>query len=81
MNQNEILTKLNTIAATILQQPALQLTPDLYTIDIDGWDSLAHINIINSVEKDFGIKFKLTEFYKIETIGSFCDLIAEKLSL
>ncbi|MDR2978935.1 MAG: acyl carrier protein [Bacteroidales bacterium] len=78
MNTNDILTKLNGIAAQILQQSDLRLTPDAYTMDIDGWDSLAHINIINQVEKEFEIKFKLSEFYKIDTIKSFCDIIMEK---
>lgn len=78
MDQKDILQKINVIAAHILHQPDLQLTPEQYTMDIEGWDSLAHINIINEVEKVFDIKFKLTEFYKIETMESFCKLIEEK---
>lgn len=80
MNTTDILTKLNGIAAQVLQQSDLKLTSDLHTMDIEGWDSLAHINVINQVEKEFEIKFKLSEFYKIDTIGSFCDIIMEKIS-
>lgn len=76
MKREEILSQLKEIIQSILQYD-IALNEELTTIEIEGWDSLAHINIINAVEKKFNIKFKLTDFYKIKNIGIFVDLIVE----
>lgn len=53
--------------------------------EIDGWDSMMHINVIIAVERRFGIKFAAAEINSLkgpgQNIGTFCDLIDRKLGI
>jgi acyl carrier protein len=46
--------------------------------DIDAWDSLAHINLVMAVEKEFGIKFALGELQDLRNVGDMLDVIEKK---
>ena len=78
MKREEVVSQLTKIIQSILSCENLELHENLTIIDIEGWDSLAHINIIHAIEKNFNIKFKLMEFYKIDNIGTLLNLIEEK---
>ena len=47
---------------------------------VPDWDSLAHIQIIVAVEKNYKIKFKGIEILKIKNMGELQNLIDSKLS-
>lgn len=46
--------------------------------DIDGWDSFAHMTLIVSIEKKFGIKFKLAELHEVQNVGDILALVNAK---
>jgi len=52
--------------------------------DVDGWDSMMHINVIIAVEKKFGIKFAAAETNALKEVGQdlgiFCDVVERKLA-
>jgi acyl carrier protein len=58
-----------------------ELTVDANTTaqDVDGWDSLAHIRLVVSVEKAFAIKFSAAEIDDLANVGDFVALIRSKL--
>ena len=53
--------------------------------DVDGWDSLAHINLIIALEAAFGVKFSTAETSILkeegQNVGSFVDLLAQKVAV
>jgi acyl carrier protein len=52
-----------------------------YTIkNTNNWDSLAHINLMMNLEKEFKIKFSLDEVSKIKDINSIIKIIKRKKS-
>jgi len=52
-----------------------------YTIkNTNNWDSLAHINLMMNLEKEFKIKFSLDEVSKIKDINSIIQIIKKKKS-
>lgn len=61
----------------------IQLRDNMTADDIDGWDSLMHINLIIAVEKQFGIKFATADISTLkgndQNVGSFLKMIAAKL--
>lgn len=79
INKSEILDRMTLVIADILDRQNLILRPEMTALDIEGWDSLAHINIIVGVEQEFRIKFKLSEIKIMQNIGDFVDLISAKL--
>ena len=58
------------------------LMVEMTAIDIEGWDSLAHINLIIAIEKQYGIKFATAEISRLkddgQNVGSLIDLVRRK---
>lgn len=47
--------------------------------DIDGWDSLSHINLIVTVENTFGVRFSQGEVVSFKNVGDLSKTIERKL--
>ena len=47
--------------------------------DVENWDSLTHMLMISKVEKTFGIKIRLRELNKLNSVGNLIDLIETKV--
>ena len=48
--------------------------------DIEEWDSLNHITLIISIEKEFNFKLNLADVEKLEDIGGMIELLFEKVN-
>jgi acyl carrier protein len=48
--------------------------------DIDAWDSLAHINLMFSLEDEFGVKLRDEEFASVKNVGEIKRLLQEHVS-
>lgn len=49
-------------------------TPD----NTDGWDSLAHIGLIVSIENEFDVKFTMSEIAQMTSFNKIYELLGEK---
>lgn len=65
---------LNQIFRMVFDDESLQITPDMTANDVDGWDSLSHVNLITTIEAKFNIRFSQKELLKQKNVG---DLIAD----
>jgi len=67
----------------VFDDPAIVLRDDMTAGDVDGWDSLAHINLIIAVERKLGVKFATAEISRMkepgQNAGSFLRLIEAKV--
>ncbi|MGA2634331.1 MAG: acyl carrier protein [Terracidiphilus sp.] len=77
---DNILEELQPIFRDILDQPNLVLTRASNANNVDDWDSLAHINLVVSIEKHYKIKFALGELQELKDVGDMIDLIKVKLA-
>jgi acyl carrier protein len=64
----------------VFDDDSIVLRPDLTAGDVDGWDSLAHVRLLLTVERKFGIKFNAVEAGKLKNVGELMQLIDSKLS-
>ena len=80
MEDQEILTQLNTIFSTVLRKKDLALNPETSAADVPGWDSLSHMILIDSIEKHFKVKFKLNEIMNFKNIGDLVNCIHRKFA-
>lgn len=80
MNKNEILKKLQDIFRDVFDNEEIELTYETVAEDIDEWDSLAHIQLIKEIEKEFGIKLSSKEILSWDDVGEMIDAIFEKLN-
>ena len=45
--------------------------------DVDGWDSMAHINLVVAIEKEFGVKFTAADIASLRGEGQNAGRLAE----
>jgi acyl carrier protein len=75
MDEPQIYTRLGKIFEDVFDDDSIQVTPDLTAKDVDGWDSLAHIRLILTIEKAFKVKFSTSEIGKLEKVGDLAAII------
>ena len=75
MDEPQIYARLAEIFENVFDDDSITVTPELSAKDVDGWDSLAHIRLILTVEKAFKIKFSTSEIGKLENVGDLVKLI------
>jgi acyl carrier protein len=76
MNRQHILHQLNAILEEITDRGPVHLSEATVPADVDGWDSLAHIQLIVAMERHFDIKFASEEMVSWENIGEILDSIS-----
>ncbi len=70
---------LQEIFRDVFDDEELEITEETTAEDIEGWDSLTHIQIIVGIEKKFEIKFSAVEIKASENVGEFIELIDRKV--
>ena len=78
MTHEAILEKLNEIFRDIFEDDSLVITETTTANDVEDWDSIEHINLIDAVEKEFGMKFKMQEVSGMKNVGEMVQIIAER---
>ena len=80
MERKEIFEKLTEIFRDVMDNDEIVLEENTTAEDIEEWDSLAHVQLIERIEAVFGLKFSAKEMMSWEDVGEFVDSIAEKLN-
>jgi acyl carrier protein len=65
--------RLNSIFCMVFDDSSIQIHSEMTANDVDGWDSLSHVNLITTIEACFNIRFTQRELLKQRNVG---DLIA-----
>ena len=76
---DNIYERLTQVFRDFFDDDSIVIDEDTTADDIDDWDSLEHINLIASVEQEFGIKFTMGEVQAMKNVGDMADLIAAKM--
>lgn len=74
MNRAKIFDKIETICRKIFGEGVV-VTEKTKAADIEKWDSMNHVTLIASIEKEFALTFDIMEIIGITTLGDFVDLI------
>lgn len=76
----EIKERLTMVFRQVFDDPLIELTPEMTADDVDGWDSLSHVNLLIAVELEFGIEFKQNEIQRFANVGELMQCIETKLA-
>jgi acyl carrier protein len=79
MTREEILEKITEILRDIFDDDEIIVTEDTVAADVNGWDSLAHITVIGTVEDEFDVKFAMKDVVGMKNVGQMVDLILEQV--
>ena len=78
MNTNEIISRLNEVFRDVFGDDSISVTPSTTSADIDDWDSIEHINLVDAVENEFGMRFKMREVSGMKNVGEMISIISER---
>ena len=78
MNTNEIISRLNEVFRDVFGDDSISVTPSTTSADIDDWDSIEHINLVDAVENEFGMRFKMREVSGMKNVGEMIAIISER---
>ena len=70
--------KMNGIFRTVFDNDEINIQPEMTANDVDGWDSLSHVNLILAVEQGFGIRFAQKELLTFKNVGDLLRGIESK---
>ena len=76
----EIKEELQEIFRDILDLDDLILENSTTADDIEEWDSLAHINLVVAIEREYKVKFALGELQDLKNIEDMIELINKKIN-
>ena len=79
MSKAEILTQVNGIFIDVLDDENISLSETTIASDVEGWDSLTHIQLVVAVEKHFKIRFASREIQSWGNVGEMVDCIEGKI--
>jgi len=80
MDHGPILADLIEIVTDIFGGRARNLGHATTASDVPGWDSMQMINIIMTVQDKFDIELENEDIDRVQCLGDFADLVAEKLT-
>ena len=79
MQNNHIYSQLTDIFRDVFDDDTIVLTPEMTASDIAGWDSVAHVDLIVSIETRMKIKFMTSELGSMHNVGQLAGLVEYKL--
>ena len=71
--------KLFEILSAVLEIPQDDISSDLTAENVESWDSLKHLNIVLTVEQEFGVAFTDEDILNMLSVQGIMDQIEFRL--
>jgi acyl carrier protein len=78
---DSVLSRLTPLMQECFDNDDVVATPELTAADVPGWDSLAHVRFMLTVERIFAVKFSAAEMASFENVGQLASAIAAKTAV
>lgn len=80
MEKKEFMDKLTEIFREVMDNDEIVLNDETTSEDIEEWDSLSHIELIDVIGKELGVKITSMEFRGWENVGEMVESLLQKLN-
>jgi len=81
MNEAALYEKLNDMFRDFFSDDSISLQADTTANDIQGWDSLNHLNLLIAIESEFGFRFQTSEIERLTNVGDLVAAIQKKVEV
>ena len=75
----ELQDRLQRVFREVFDDDGINIAPEMTAGDVEGWDSLSHINLIVAVETEFGIRFSQKELLMFRNVGDLFGGITRRV--
>jgi len=79
MNADSIAARLTEVFHEVFDDDSIMLHRETTASDIEGWDSMAHLQLILAIERRFGVRLPSTKVAGLTNVGDMMDLISSHL--
>ncbi len=79
MTREEVYERLNEVFREVFDDEDITVNDETTADDIEDWDSLEHINLVNAIEEEFDMKFNMGQIVSMKNVGEMVDIILENL--
>ncbi|OAN49223.1 acyl carrier protein [Paramagnetospirillum marisnigri] len=76
---DEVKARLQAVFHEVFDDTSIELFDEMTAEDVDDWDSVNHITLVLSVEKEFGLKLKVGEIAKLNDVGAMIRMLMERV--
>ena len=73
------LNLLNEVVRDVLGRKDINLDLKMTALDVDGWDSLKHVQILYQCEEKLNVRFTLQEIGSLNSVGDLVKIINKSL--
>jgi acyl carrier protein len=80
MDGNDVMARLTNVFRNVFGNESVSLSRATTARDVDGWDSLMHINLIVAIEREFKMRFTTREIAGLQNVGELMDVLTRKSS-
>ncbi len=77
-DRENCLKELTKIVSEIVGHNNFILKFEMKATDVEGWDSLSHVQIIHECETSLGVRFTLEEISNLNTVGDLVLLMQSR---
>lgn len=70
-----IYERLNEVFRDFFDDDSIEVDESTTAEDIEDWDSLNHITLIDAVESEFGVRFTMGEVSGMKNVGEMAEII------
>jgi acyl carrier protein len=77
MTSEQIFDEVAEICKQTFGDPNLNITPETSAKDVENWDSMTNLILIDSLEKRFEITFSLDDIMNAANIGDLVKVISK----
>lgn len=78
MEKDKIFNQVVEICRDVFDDESLVLTEDSTAVDVERWDSLTHLSLVNELEQTFKVAFTLDEMSG-RTLGDLVGALVKHL--
>lgn len=72
-----MMTQLRELFAETLRQPMPEFSPATAFNELPGWDSVAHLALLLTIERHFNVAFTSAQMIQMKTIGDLMTAVEQ----
>ena len=80
MDREQMLEQIQELCREVFEDDELEITESTTDADVENWDSLTHLSLINEIETTFRVKFTMGEIQGVNDVGELVDVLAKRVS-